>query len=75
VPINLRSFLQTEERGADDMTKTEKALAIRKAPMAVTDPAGLAAKIAKRADHPVSPQQKWKWKLLDEERARRAQQP
>jgi hypothetical protein len=54
------------------LTTAEKLLAVRKAPLAVTDPDAAAKFFKKQAEHPKTPDNKWKAKLLREQRAKNA---
>jgi hypothetical protein len=74
-PIIARPFTNAEAAQTEGLTTTEKALAIRKAPLSVANPKAASDFFTKLREHPKGSQERWKAKLLREERERRAQQP
>ena len=70
VPINWRQSLGVEDsRQTEGMTKTEQALAVRKAPFALSSPDAARRFFEKQASKPKGPEDKWKAKLKRENRA------
>lgn len=70
VPISLRNVTGLEQSGdAKGLTAAEKALAIRKAPFAVQNPAAARRFFDRVGEHPMTPERKWTRKLARERRA------